>query len=442
MLANAIYLLALMLASPWILYRRLRHGRYRQGISQKLFGLSSAGARRLTGGRKNTLWIHAVSVGEVELLPGLVKQLDTDPETAVVISVSTDSGHALATDRFGADRVFFCPLDFTWAVSRTLRHLGVRKLALAELELWPNLIRLAGKRGADVVVFNGRLSQRSCEGYQRFGWLTRAIFRGLQTIGCQTQADADRFIACGASPEHVLVTGSLKFDNAPRTRDSVEVQQRLNWAGIDAWNRVWCFGSTQAGEEAMALSIYGRLSAKHPELRLLLAPRHQERFDEVADLISRRGYQAVRRSRDESQYADELAIDEVLLIDTIGELRHWWGVCQIATVGGSFGNRGGQNMLDPAGYGAAVSFGPNTTNFKVIADELISAEAAIRVASEDELEAFVERCLTDIPAADGLGKAAQQVIDRHRGATERTVLMIQGRERHGTSSGNVQRRVA
>ncbi len=428
MLANLIYLGLLLVLSPCIVYRRVRYGRYRRGVAEKLLGVSAEHACRLLGptGDRPCIWLHAVSVGEVNLLGGLIQRLERlHPDTPLVVSTSTDTGYDLARKKYGTERVFFCPLDFSWAVRRTIRHLRPRLLILAELELWPNLIRETRRSGAEVAVVNGRLSQRTAAGYQRFGWFTRRLFASLSHAVCQDADAARRFAACGTPASRISISGSLKFDDAPRCRDAVEVQSRVRWAGIDPWHRVWVVGSTQDGEEQMALDIYRRLVGEHEQLRLILVPRHPERFGAVAELIRSRGLTPHRRSVDRSLQSDHWSGDRVLLIDTIGELRHWWGVGQMATVGGSFGDRGGQNMLEPAGYGSAVSFGPNTRNFADIADRLLRADAAVRVADAEQLESFLRRCLDDIPAADRLGSAAQAVIEQHRGATERTLETLQ-----------------
>ena len=326
----------------------------------------------------------------------------------------------------------FAPWTFSWAVDRTFRNLRPSQLVLVELELWPNLVRSAHRHDCEVIVVNARLSHRSARRYQKAAWLTKPIFAAIDWAGCQDEACRARFEACGTPPERLTVTGSLKFDDAPSSREQVKVQQCVQWAGIDPWQRVWLVGSTQAGEEGMALSIYRSLTTEFPELRLILVPRHRERFDEVADLVQTNGLQVRRRSRDLALGDQLWGQDQVVLIDTIGELRHWWGTAHIATVGGSFGNRGGQNMLEPAGYGCAVSFGPNTRNFQEIADALIAADGAVRVQDAEELEIFVRRCLVDIPAADSLGQAARKVIQRHRGATERTVQAISKRSANAT----------
>ncbi len=421
MIANLIYLAALAVASPWILFRMVHQGRYRRGLSEKLFGLSRKRAQEMVGDNA-CVWFHAVSVGEVNLLPNLVRRFEIENRDCnVVISTSTDTGYDLAVKFFGSERVFFCPLDFTWAVNRTLANLKPEQLVLAELELWPNLIRLARKTGAQVLVANARLSERSSRGYQRFKGLTAPMFRRLHWVGCQDQATAERFVSCGAAKENVDLTGSIKFDDAPVSRDNGEVQSRVDWAGISPWHRVWVLGSSGPGEEKMAIDVYRKLQEKHPELRLVIVPRHVPRFDAVAELIRNEGFEPHRRS--DGDPIDEQAwhSDTIILVDTIGELRHWWGVGHIATVGGSFGKRGGQNMLEPAGYGLAVSFGSDTKNFRQIADRLLEADAAVRVNDITELHGFVHKCLVDIPAADALGRSAQHVIASQRGATERTV---------------------
>lgn len=422
MLANLVYLVALVAVSPLVVYRMLRHGRYRRGLSEKLWGLSASRASQLAGDGPR-IWIHAVSVGEVNLLPGLVRRFEIENrDCRVVVSTSTDTGYDLAVKHFGRQRVFFCPLDFSWAVRRTLRHLHPEQLVLAELELWPNLIRLADQFGCHVAVFNGRLSDRSARGYLRWAALTRPMFARLAWVGCQDDSTAENFARCGTPADGLQVTGSLKFDDAPTTREQPEVQYRAQWSAVDPWHRVWVFGSSGPGEETMALDVYNRLRQQYSELRLILVPRHVERFDAVAEMITDAGLVAHRRSRDAE--LTEWPADRVILIDTIGELRYWWGVGQIATVGGSFGSRGGQNMLEPAGYGCAVCFGPDTRNFREIADRLIDQQAAVRVADAGQLEAFVGRCLADIPAADSLGRAARSLVAAQRGATKRTVTAL------------------
>jgi 3-deoxy-D-manno-octulosonic-acid transferase len=442
-LFNFIYFSAMLIASPWIAYRAIAHGRYRRGVMQKLFGLRRAELPNAGRGQREvgvlespfsaaassqtesapTAWFHAVSVGEVNLLPGLIAAFrKRHPHWQVVVSCSTDTGFELANERFAKAGifVFFCPLDFTWAVRRTIKTLQPQLLVLAELELWPNLIRLASESGCQCAVINGRLSERSYAKYMRLNRFFRRTFARLAWVGSQDHDYAARFIACGAPESVVNVTGSLKFDNAPTSRDTIEVSDYQHWAGANAWHQVLIAGSTHDGEERISLNTYKQLIGKHPELRLVITPRHASRFDEVAKLIVSMGLVCRRRSTSTAP-ATEWNSDTVILVDKIGELRHWWGTARIAFVGGAFGDRGGQNMLEPAGYGCAVCFGPNTRNFEDIARRLIAADGAVRLQVPAELTSFVERCLTDHPAADRMGIDAQSMVLSHLGATDKTV---------------------
>jgi len=429
MIFDFLYCLALSTVSPLVVYRMARYGRYRRGLRQKLFGIRPEDITDQEAGEAGEpiggfVWFHAVSVGEVNLIAGLVAAYRREhPDHPLVITTTTDAGYDLARSRFANETVCFCPLDFSWAVRQTLRTLRPQLLVLAELELWPNLIREATAAGCRVAVANARLSPRSGRRYQRFGRLLAGTFGRLAWIGCQDEETAARFLACGANPAAVEVTGSIKFDNAPDTRDTPDVHRLARWVGLDPWHQVLIAGSTQAGEEAAALDTYQTLSCEHRQLRLILVPRHRERFDEVAALVRARGYQ-VRRRGEVSPPAEHWSPTTVVLIDTIGELRHWWGVGRVAFVGGSFGARGGQNMLEPAGYGNAVCFGPNTENFREIADRLLRDRAAVRLTTPADLTRFVADCLDSPPAADDLGRRARAVIHNHRGATAKTVRRL------------------
>lgn len=420
MFFNFLYLIAIAAASPWIAYRAVAHGRYRRGVRQKLMGL---GAQDIEPSTKPTAWFHAVSVGEVNLLPGVIVAFrKKNPHWRIVVSCSTDTGYDLAMERFTklGISVFFCPLDFTWAVRQTIQTLKPQLFVLVELELWPNLIRLVSDSGCPCAVINGRLSEKSSARYGRLHRILGPTFARLGWVGCQDHDYSARFISCGTVETNVTVTGSLKFDDAPTNRETTEVQSRLHWSGADPWHQILLAGSTHAGEERIALETYKQLFAHHPELRLVLTPRHTTRFDEVANLIESHGFRCRRRS-ESREPANQWDVNTVILVDTIGELRHWWGTSRIAFVGGGFGDRGGQNMLEPAGYGCAVCFGPNTRNFEEIARRLIAADGAVRLQQDCDLTDFVRRCLADPPAADRLGIDAQTVVLSHLGATHRTI---------------------
>lgn len=417
-LLDALYLLALLLASPWLLWRSLRTGRYREGFGAKLLGIvpeeTAAGP---------CVWLHAVSVGEVNLLGTLLAELAIErPDWQCVVSTTTQTGYALARRRYPELTVFYCPLDFSWAVRRAIRRIRPTLLVLAELELWPNLIRLATESGTKVAVVNGRLSPRSFRGYSRLRRLIRPLLERLELIAVQNEEYAERFLALGARPEAVHVTGSLKFDRAAADRDSPAVDRLQALAGFAPDDIVFLAGSTQEPEESLALDVFRRLSPSHPRLRLVLVPRHPERFSSVAAMLVAAG--ACWQQRTELDFGPADPHARVLLVDVVGELGAWWGTARIGFVGGSLSNRGGQNMIEPAAFGVATSFGPNTQNFRDVVGALSSANAAVEVGDGDDLFAFVRRCLEDSNYATNLGRRAQSFVVAQRGATTRTLNLL------------------
>jgi 3-deoxy-D-manno-octulosonic-acid transferase len=292
-------------------------------------------------------------------------------------------------------------------------------LVLAELELWPNLIRLAHARGAKLAIVNGRLSERSFSGYRRIRTLMRRLLQRFDLIAAQTDVYARRFLALGARSDSVVSTGSLKFDGARTDRDNPATARLRALAGIAADDVVFLAGSTQEPEERVALDVFRRLNPENPRLRLILVPRHPERFAAVASLLNSSGIRWQRRTDPDRQPADPAV--RVLLVDVVGELGAWWGAADIGFVGGSLSSRGGQNMIEPAAFGVAVSFGPNTQNFRDIVAALLAAEAAVTVADGQALDNFVRRCLVDPAYAAELGRRARQLVASQLGATVRTL---------------------
>lgn len=413
---NTLYLLLLFMAAPWLLWEALRKGKYRDGFAAKFLGRVP-----VRDSDRKCAWFHAVSVGEVNLLPGLIHAFGTRrPDWDCVISTTTSTGMALAKKRFPDATVFYCPLDFSWAVRAALRRIRPDLLVLAELELWPNLIGLAERRGTAVCIVNGRLSPSSFRGYLRVRPFASRLLRRLRLIAVQDETYAERFRRLGAAADRVVVTGSMKFDGAQTDRNNPATVKLRELAGIAAEDIVFLAGSTQEGEESAALHVFAGLRAEHPRLRLILVPRHPERFGSVSRFLDASGLPWSRRSL----LTGEKAAERVLLVDTVGELGAWWGTADIAFVGGSFGNRGGQNMIEPAAYGAAVSFGPNTRNFRDIVDAMLRSDAAAVVADESELERFVRRCVEDPQYASSLGDAAQRLVREQTGALTRTVELL------------------
>ena len=434
-LLNVIYLLLIIFTLPWLLWQAVRKGKYRQGYAAKFLGLVP---RRTSD--KTCLWLHAVSVGEVNLLLPLVRLIQKQrPDWECAISTTTATGMELAKKKFPELLVFYCPLDFTWAVSAAMRRIRPDILVLAELELWPNLIRAARRHGAKAAIINGRLSEHSFRGYRQIRPLVARLLREIDLVAVQDDIYAQRFRQIGARPETVQVTGSMKFDGAQTDRDNPATRRLAALAGITGDDIVWLAGSTQEPEESIVLEIFRRLMTEFPRLRLLLVPRHPDRFEAVARLIDQSGIAWQRRTELKETHANVGATVElspqrnslppqkqprILLVDAVGELGAWWGAAQIAFVGGSFGRRGGQNMIEPAAYGAAVSFGQNTWNFSDIVASMLAQNAAVQLADAAELGRFVRRCLEEPQYAADLGRRAKSLVQSQIGATDRTFALL------------------
>ena len=426
-LLNFAYLTLILILSPWLVYSAVRKGKYREGYAAKLFGQVPLRPSDSMDGpverRRPCVWLHAVSVGEVNLLATTIERLRrARPDLCCVVSTTTMTGYALAVTRYADLSVFYCPLDFSWAVRRAMRRIRPDLLVLAELELWPNLVRAAREHGAKVAIINGRLSDDSYRGYSYIRPLIAWLLRGIEVIGAQDDQTAERFLALGARRETVHVTGSLKYDGAQTNRDNPATARLRRLAGIAADDVVFLAGSTGDPEESLALAAYQQLAPLYPALRLILVPRHADRFDAVATTLQRASVRFQRRSRLERDGADPLA--RVLLVDAIGELGAWWGTAAVAYVGGSMSGRGGQNMIEPSAYGAAVAFGPDTRNFRDVVSSLIAAEAAVVVEDGAELTAFVRRCLAEPDHAAALGRRAQSLVESQLGGVDRTIRLI------------------
>jgi 3-deoxy-D-manno-octulosonic-acid transferase len=418
-LLDLLYAIVLALFSPALVLAAIRQGKYREGWGQKLLGLVP---RRDSTAK--CAWLHAVSLGEVSLIGPLVAEIRRrHPDWDIAISSSTLTGYTLARSRYAEHTMFYCPLDFSWAVRRAMRRLRPDLLVLAELELWPNLISAARATGARVAIINGRLSDRSFRRYRRLRPFARWLLAKLDLIAAQNPLSADRFLELGAPSERVFVTGSLKFDGAQSDRGNPSTVRLRQLAGFGDADIVYLAGSTQHPEEQLALDAFRALAPQWPQLRLVIVPRHPDRFAEVAHLLAASGLPWQQRSQLDEAPPDARA--RVLLVDRVGELGAWWGTAGIAYVGGSMGPRNGQNMIEPAAYGAAVAFGPRTRNFRDVVAALLSREAAVVVHDGPELTAFVRRCLDEPLWAVAMGTRAKRVVTSQLGATGRTVDLLE-----------------
>ncbi len=417
-LLNIFYLLLILLALPWLVWQSVRKGKYREGYAAKLLGRVP---RRTSD--ETCIWLHAVSVGEVNLLAPLIREITRQrPDWECVVSTTTMTGMALAKKKYSELTVFYCPLDFSWAVAAAMRRIRPDVLVLAELELWPNLVRAARRSGARVAVINGRLSEHSFRGYRRIRPLVARLMKQIDLVAVQDETYAGRFRALGVRPSAVQVTGSMKYDGAQTDRDNPATRRLRRLAGFAQGDLVLLAGSTQEPEEAVAMEVYRRLSPAWPRLRLVLVPRHPDRFPAVARLLDTSGIPWQRRTELEDQGPDPAS--RVLLVDVVGELSAWWSTARIAFVGGSLGDRGGQNMIEPAACGAAVCFGPNTRNFRDVVSAMLAHDAAVVVADGQELARFVRRCLEEPGYAAALGDRARSLVLRQLGATRRTFQLL------------------
>jgi 3-deoxy-D-manno-octulosonic-acid transferase len=412
--------LGAVLTSPYWLVKGVRERKYLANFRRRL-GLSLPAHQ--PGPRP--LWIHAVSVGEVLAAKPLVRSLKSrHPSLPLVVSTVTVTGQALAAREFGgvASVVYF-PFDWDFSIRRVLARVRPRAVVLLETELWPNFLKNCSQARIPVFLFNGRISDKSIGRYRRIQWLACRMIRALDRIGAQTDEDRRRLIRLGAAEERVTVTGNLKYDlAAPPIDPGDELLQMIRSAlGLTQSSPVIVVGSSMKGEEACFLDAFRETRQRVPGARLILAPRHPERFDEVAGLVASREFAFCRRS--ELGSGDQRHRD-ILLLDTIGELRRVYSLATVAVIGGSFLPYGGHNPLEPASLGKAVVFGPEMRNFREMAC-LFADEKAARQCSAGTLAAVLVELLENEQARALLGQKALSLFRKNQGATENTLRILQ-----------------
>lgn len=425
---NLIHFLALLAISPVILYRALTTGKYRQGWDQRRGFMPELPPP----GPDGRVWVHAVSVGEVNAIRGLVAAWRKhSPETEFVVSTTTDTGQARARELFPDLTVIRYPLDLSGFVQRAFDRIRPTMVVLAELEVWYQFIAEAKARGIPVAVVNGRLSERSARLFKLIRPVVRRMFKSLAWVGAQDEAYAKRFRRLGARADRVAVTGSLKWDTAPSS-DTIPGAEALSRAmGIDPTRPLWVCGSTGPGEEAIILAAYNALRMRHPGLGLAIVPRKPERFDEVAGLIRKAGFECVRRSESPDGGSRTTSDNAVLLGDTMGELRKFYSLATVVFVGRTIAPMGGSDMMEVAGLARPIVVGPHTENFadavhqlrrqeaiRIVETEIDAPDAAIKLAEA------VGNLLEQPAAARSLAANARRVVEQNRGATERTLARL------------------
>lgn len=413
LLYNLLLIAATIVLSPVILFKVLTVAKYRGGITQKL-GRIRKGVLRVLGGSR-PIWVHAVSVGEVMAAHPLVRELKKKyPDRKLILSTVTVTGNYTAKQRVPeADAVFYFPFDFPWIVRRVIARINPAIVLVAETELWPNFFRELRRQGIPSAVVNGRISPKSYRNYLKFRGFFSQVFEQVTLLCMQSEADAGRIRDIGAKADRVLVTGNLKFDQKMPAAQQPPIP-------LAPGKRVVTAGSTHRGEEAILLEIFRQLRSKYRDLVLILAPRHPERFDEVAGLITKAGFECQRRTRLSGPVRD------ILLLDTIGELKAFYAVCDIAFVGGSLVKVGGHNLLEPAAMKKPVIFSRYMFNFKEISEAISEAGGGIMVKDKDELYQALDKLLNDKEYSRSMGNKAFTVIAANSGATMRTIEAING----------------
>jgi len=434
---DCLYLLIGVAMSPVVLYRMARHKRYHSGWAQRFGKITRKKPE------KKCIWLHAVSVGEVNATITIVKELKKRfGDYEIVISTTTDTGFARASALFGSSHtVTYFPFDFSPVMHRAFREIRPSICLLMELEVWPNLVRIAKQQNIPVVVVNGRITERSFSGYKKIKPIAEKTFGRVSLILAQTEEYARRFRQVGAAEEKVIVTSSLKYDTAQIT-DKVEGADDLAeqlFGKIEnrkskIENPLWVAGGTGNDEEKILLDVYQSLKQqkRFKDLRLAIVPRKPERFNEVAQLIEDSGLPLIRYNRIkfancESAIERRVTSDElpVILGDTMGDLRKFYSLATIIFVGRSLVPMGGSDMVEAAALGKPVLFGPHTTNFKQAVDTLLEGNGAIMVKDKQELLDTLQKCLNEPDFAEKIARNGQNVIKKNQGATKKTITEIE-----------------
>ncbi len=415
---NIVYTLLLYLLTPLVVlrfyWRSLSAPAYRRRLGER-FGLLPP----LKGGG---LWVHAVSVGEVQASAPLIQRLlHAHPRLPVIVTTTTPTGSERLRELLGGQvQHVYAPYDIPLVVGRFLDRARPRLAVFVETEVWPNILAACAERGVPSVLANARLSERSALGYVQLGGFSRETFSRLSLVAVQSEADGERFIALGVSPQRLVVTGSIKFDARlpPSVQEHSAVIKRI-W-GED--RPVWIAASTHEGEEEQVLAAHRQVLRTVPDALLVLVPRHPERFARVGALANKLGFVQTRRSEDRSCGPEV----QVFLGDSMGELPMFFSAGDVAFVGGSLVPHGGHNLLEPASSGVPVLTGPHLFNFSRIADMLLDAEAAERVANADELAQRLVTWLGDASLRTRIGENGRRVVEQNRGALDRLMGLVEG----------------
>lgn len=422
---NILFLAGFLLSSPYYFWRMYRRGNWREGFFQRFGWYDSKLKQAITN--RQVLWLHAVSVGEVNICTQLIRALEQRlPNIKFIVSTTTTTGMAELKKKLPThiSKIYY-PIDLRRCVSRALTTLQPEAVVLVEAEIWPNFIWRASARGIPLFLVNARLSERSYRGYKRLGFLFRPLFAAFAGVGAQNEADAARLRELGCRPEAVRVVGSLKFDAAKLDeRLPVDVPGMLRQLGVNDGAPVLVGGSTHPGEEGILAEVFLKLRARFPNLFLVLVPRHFERSREVARELTARGLRFVYRTDVPGRRAKPDGPVDCLLVNTTGELKYFYEYATVIFVGKSLTAQGGQNPIEPGALGKPMVFGPNMQNFAEVARGFLARDGAVQVRDAVELESALAQLLADPARREQLGRNALKVVRENLGAIERTAEMI------------------
>lgn len=424
-LYNILFIICFVVTMPYYFMRMSRRGNWMDGFLQR-FGIYDTKLKQALTNRQ-VIWLHAVSVGEVNLCTQLIRALEPRlPNAKLVVSTTTTTGMGELKKKLPnhISKIYY-PIDRKKYVARALASIKPGAIVLVEAEIWPNFIWRARNLRIPLFLVNARLSERSYRGYKRFGFLFRRLFAAFAGVGAQSETDAARLRELGCRPEAIQVVGSLKFDAAKLDeRRLLDVPAMLRQLGVKPGVPVLVAGSTHAGEEALLAEILPRLRQRFPDLFLVLVPRHFERSREVGRELSERGLRFAYRSEITAHTQRAAGEVECLLVNTTGELRFFYEHATVIFVGKSLTAEGGQNPIEPGALGKAMVFGPNMQNFAEVAANFVAQDGAVQVRDAAELEAALAQLLADEARREQLGRNALKVVRQNLGAIERTVDMI------------------
>ena len=421
---NVLFDIGFLLSAPFYFLKMHRRGSWAGGFWER-FGQYPAKLKQALTNRR-TIWVHAVSVGEAAICGRLIEALAARlPNHKFVVSTTTSTGMAELRRRLPAEvsKIYY-PIDRRKHVQRALGMVNPEAMVFVEAEIWPNMIWGLQRRGIPYFLVNARISDRSYRGYRWAQRLFRPFFSGFAGIGAQNQSDAERLQQLGARPERIEVVGSLKFEGGAVAHARLDARALLDQLGVPEKAPILVAGSTHAGEEALLAAVTARLRERFPDLFLILVPRHHERGGEVGKELGRLKVPFVYRSEITPKTRKEPRSIHCLLVNTTGELRHFYEVADLVFVGKSLTAHGGQNPIEPANLGKPVLFGPNMENFAQIVPEFLEKGGALQVADEAALESAIGDLLADPARRRLMGQRAAEVVQANQGGLEKTVRMI------------------